>query len=298
MKKSEKLKLTNLDKVFWPKEKITKGDLIHYYEKISRWILPYLKDRPESLRRFPNGIGGESFFQKNLKDYPEWIETKRIQHKDKSVNYALIQNKKSLLYVANLGCIEIHPFFSRIQNLQKPDYLIFDLDPKGASFEKVVEVAQTIHRFLEEIEVLSFCKTSGATGLHIAVPLKAKYTYEQAKKFAELVAFFVHQRIPKISTLDRFVSKRKGKVYIDCYQNNFGQTLAAPYCVRARPQATVSTPLKWEEVKKGLDPKNYTIKNIFSRLKKTGDLYAPVLKKGMNIEKAIKKIEKIQKKIS
>jgi len=295
MKKIEKLKLTNLDKVFWPKEKITKGDLIRYYEKISKWILPYLKDRPESLRRFPNGIGGESFFQKNLKDYPEWIETKRIQHKDKIVNYALIQNKKSLLYAANLGCIEIHPFFSRIQSLQKPDYLIFDLDPKGASFEKVVEVAQAIHRFLEEIGVLSFCKTSGATGLHIAVPLKAKYTYEQAKKFAELVALVVHQRIPKISTLDRSVSKRKGKVYIDCYQNNFGQTLAAPYCVRARPYATVSTPLKWKEVKKGLDPKNYTIKNIFTRLKKTGDLYAPVLKKGINIEKAIKKIEKIQK---
>lgn len=294
--KKEKIKnsqLTNLDKIFWPKEKITKGDLIRYYAKIAKWILPYLKDRPQSLRRFPEGIKGESFFQKNITEHPDWIETVEIQHERKKINYLLIQDVESLLFVANLGCIEIHPFFSRIRTLQNPDFLIFDLDPKGASFEKVVRVAQTIHELLQEIEVPSYCKTSGATGLHIAVPLGAKYTYEQAKKFAKLIAYSVHERIPEISTLERSVSKRKGKVYIDCDQNNFGQTLAAAYCVRARPHAPVSTPLKWTEVKKGLDPQDFTIKNIHQRLKKMGDLYAPVLGKGINLETAIHNLEKI-----
>ena len=143
--------------------------------------------------------------------------------------------KRVFFFAANLGCIEIHPFFSRTTKLHSPDFLVFDLDPKGASFLKVVEVAQTIHQVLEEIEVSSYCKTSGATGLHIGIPLGAKYSFEQAKKFAELVAILVHRRIPKISTLERSLSKRQGKVYIDCYQNNFAQTLAAPYSVRARP---------------------------------------------------------------
>jgi DNA ligase D-like protein (predicted polymerase)/DNA ligase D-like protein (predicted 3'-phosphoesterase) len=283
--------LTHLDKILWPKEKITKGDLIQYYSKISSWILPYLKDRPESLRRFPNGIEATSFFQKNLENHPDWIETASIQHEKKEVHYLLIQNEESLLYAANLDCIELHPFFSRVQKLEKPDFLIFDLDPKGASFLKVIQVAQALHQVLEEFEVPSYCKTSGATGLHIAVPLGAKYTYEQAKQFAEIIALIVVQQMPKICTLERSIVKRKGKVYIDCQQNNLGQTLAAPYSVRARPHATVSTPLKWEEVKEGLDPTDYTIKSVFKRLKKWGDLYLPVLGKGIDLKTVLKNID-------
>lgn len=288
---SEKKFLTNLDKIYWPKEKITKGDLLSYYEKMAPWILPYLKDRPESLRRFPNGIKGETFFQKNLQDHPTWIKTVMIPSKDKEVNYLLIQNEESLLFAANLGCIELHPFFSRVKKIHSPDFLIFDLDPKGASFDKVIKVAQTIHEILEELDVASYCKTSGATGLHIAVPLGAKYTYEKAKEFAEQIARLVVQRLPTIATVERSLSKRKGKVYVDCQQNNLGQTLAAPYSVRARPGAPVSTPLQWKEVKKGLDPKKFTMHTIFSRLAKLGDLFAPVLKKGVNLKNIRKKFE-------
>lgn len=290
IKHPQKDLLSNLDKLYWPKEKITKRDLIRYYEAVSPWLLPHLKDRPESLKRFPDGIDGPSFFQKNLKDHPDWIATVLIKHENKEVNYLLIQNEESLIFAANLGCIEIHPFFSRIKTLDNPDFLVFDLDPKGASFNKVIEVAQAIRKVLEEIEVPSYCKTSGATGLHIAVPLGAKYSYDHAKKFAELIAMIVHRRTHKISTLERSLTKRQGKIYIDCYQNNSSQTLAAPYSVRARPGAPVSTPLRWKEVKKGLEPKDFTIKNTLRRVKKVGDLYAPVLGKGINLLTAIKNI--------
>ena len=286
---SDKKLLTNLDKIYWPKEKITKGELLSYYEKMAPWILPYLKDRPESLRRYPNGIEGETFFQKNLQDHPKWIKTVMIPSKDKEVNYLLIQNEESLLFASNLGCIELHPFFSRVKKIHNPDFVIFDLDPKGASFDKVIHVAQTIHEILEALDVPSYCKTSGATGLHIAVPLGSKYTYQEAKEFAEQVAELVVQRLPKIATVERSIAKRKGKVYVDCQQNNLGQTLAAPYSVRARPGAPVSTPLQWKEVKKGLDPKKFTIFTIFSRLKKFGDLFSPVLGKGVNLKNIWKK---------
>lgn len=288
--KPQHAELTHLDKLYWPKEKITKGDLIKYYDQIAPYILPYLKDRPESLRRYPNGITGQTFFQKNLVSHPDWITTAPLKHKEGKVNYLLIQNEESLLYAANLGCIELHPFFSRTTSLQKPDYLIIDLDPKGASFDKVIHVAQTIHAVLEEFQIPSYCKTSGATGLHIAIPLGAKYDYSKVKAFAEVIALLVHHRTPQISTLERSISKRKNKVYIDVHQNNFGQTIAAPYSVRARPGATVSTPLKWSEVKKGLDPADFTIKNILKRVKKIGDIYQPVLKKGVDLEKIIKRI--------
>ena len=286
--------LSNLDKIFWPKEKITKGDLLRYYEKVSPLILPHLKDRPVSLKRFPNGIEGLSFFQKDLKDHPEWVETKTIEHEKKKVHYLLINNEESLLYAVNLGSIELHPFLSRFSKLHSPDFVIFDLDPKGASFIQVIKVAQTLHQVLEEIEVPSFCKTSGATGLHITIPLGAKYSFDQSKRFAELIAAIVHRRLPKIVTLERALAKRRGKIYIDCYQNNYSQTVAAPYSVRARVGATVSTPLKWSEVKKGLDPKKYTIKNVPARIEKLGDLYAQVLGKGIDLRAALHNISKIK----
>jgi bifunctional non-homologous end joining protein LigD len=251
-----------------------------------------LKDRPVSLKRFPNGIDEDFFFQKNLEQHPDWVKTVAIENENKTVHYLLVQNEESLLFAANLGCIEFHPFFSRTGKLKKPDFLIFDLDPKGASFQHVIQIARAIHQLLEDIEVPSFCKTSGATGLHVAIPLGAKYTYEQAKKFAELIARIVHQKLPQITTLERSLSKRAGKVYIDIHQNNLGQTVVVPYSLRARPGAPVSTPLKWTEVKKGLDPKKFTIKNILSRLKKVGDLYAPVLEKGINLQAALRNLMK------
>jgi bifunctional non-homologous end joining protein LigD len=296
VKKEEQQKncpLTHLNKIFFPKDKITKGDLIHYYERIGETILMYLKDRPESLRRFPNGIAGGSFYQKNVASHPDWVQTIEIQHGEKIVHYLLIQDKETLLYAVNLGCIEFHPFFSRITSLHKPDFLVFDLDPKTASFETVIRVAQTIHETLDELGIPSFCKTSGATGLHIEVPLHAAFDYEVVKKFAQLLATMIHKKIPTITTLERSIAKRKGKVYIDYLQNNFAQTIAAPYCVRARPGAPVSTPLFWDEVHTGLNPLDYNIKTIFSRLEQHGDIFKPVLEKGIHIVKILKKLEQL-----
>ncbi len=266
--------LTNLDKLLWKKEKISKGDLIEYYAAISRTILPYLKARPLVMHRFPDGITGESFYQKEAGKVPSFVKT----HLVKKVNYILVDNAKTLLYVANLASIELHPFHSRVKNLEKPDYLIFDLDPESISFDAVVETAQVIHDQLEKIHMPNFCKTSGGDGLHIYVPLKGKYTYPQVKEFAMGVAALVHEELPEITSLERLPRKRQKKVYIDTLQNEHGQTVVAPYSVRGRPGATVSTPLEWKEVKPGLDPTQFTLRTTLKRLAKKGDLFKGMLK--------------------
>lgn len=293
-KKNSDLKLTNLDKIYFPDEGFTKGDIIEYYNKISRYILPYLKNRPESLNRHPNGINGKSFYQKDMRDtVPDWADTKLIysESNDKDINYFICNDKQSLLYLVNLGCIEINPWFSRVQSLENPDYAVIDLDPEEISFDKVVETALCVKEVLDEAGVKSYCKTSGATGLHIYIPLKAKYDYDVAKEFAHLIAKIVHSRIPGFTSLERSPSKRKKKVYLDYLQNRKGQTLAAPYSVRPKPGATVATPLEWNEVKTGLNPKDFTIKTIHERLKKKGDIFKPVLGAGINIQKILKKLE-------
>ncbi len=296
---SHKLKLTNLDKIYWPDEKYTKEDIIDYYRKVSDYILPYLKDRPQSLNRHPNGIYGKSFFQKDINQTPPgWVKTKKIYSgsNDKDINYMICNNEETLVYMANLGCIEINPWFSRITKLNNPDYFVIDLDPEDISFAKVIETAMVVKEVLEEAGIKSFPKTSGATGLHIYVPLNAKYEYDVAKNFAFLIGKIVNNRIPEFTSLERNPSKRKRRVYLDYLQNREGQTLAAPYSVRPKPGATVSTPLEWEEVKQGLSPADFTIINILQRLKQRGDIFKRVLGKGIDIEKSIKKLEELQKK--
>ena len=284
---------THTDKIFWPKEGYTKGDLLAYYDSVSKYILPYLKNRPESLLRYPNGIEEEGFFQKNVdKGIPDWVETIKVKHGDKEINYLLIQDKKSLLFAVNLGCIDFNPFNSTIKHLENPDYLILDLDPEAISFDAVVETARMLHELLDEMGISSYPKTSGATGMHLYIPLAAKYSYEQVKQFAELLAYKGHERLPTITSVERLPKKRQKRVYIDFLQNNFGQTLAAPYSVRPRPGAPVSTPLDWSEVKKGLDPLDFNIKNTLKRIEKKGDLFLPVLGKGINIEKILSKHSK------
>jgi bifunctional non-homologous end joining protein LigD len=293
--KGRKLKLTNLNKVFWPEEGYTKGDLIDYYRQVSKFILPYLIDRPESLNRHPNGIDKKNFFQKDMANLPpSWVKTRKIysESNDKEINYLICNDEATLVYMANLGCIEINPWFSRIKSLDNPDYLVIDLDPVEISFDKVIETAQEVKKVLDFAGAPSYCKTSGATGLHIYVPLNAKYNYDIAKNFAELLCRMVNSRIPEITSVERNPAKRKKKVYLDFLQNRSGQTLAAPYSVRPYPEATVATPLKWEEVKTGLKPENFNIKNIFNRLKVKGDLFKGVLGKGINIEKCIKNLER------
>lgn len=293
--KESEVAFTNLDKVFWPVEGYTKGDLIEYYRKMSPYILPYLTDRPESLRRYPNGIEQEGFFQKNVDhSLPNWIQTTPVLHDGKSIDYMVIQDLQSLLFAINLGCIDLNPFNSRIQSLDYPDYMVLDLDPVEVGFDQVVEVALATHEILEDLDVPNFCKTSGSRGLHIYVPMGAKYTYEQTKEFAHLIAQLVNNQLPEITSLERSPDKRTKKVYPDYLQNNFGQTLAAPYSIRPKKGAKVSTPLLWSEVKRGLDPNDFTIKTIFSRLKelKNKDLFLPVLGKGIDLRAVLKKVKR------
>lgn len=289
------LKLTNLDKIFWKKEKYRKFDVLRYYQEIAPLILPFLKDRPESLKRHPNGIDGSFFFQKDTKGkIPTWIPTfdDHSESNNKTVRYMICNDEATLLYMANLGCIEINPWHSRIQSPDHPDYIIIDLDPLDISFEKVIEAANVIHEILEDAGIPSYPKTSGSRGMHIFIPMGAEYDYEQGKNFAELIATLAHNEMKSFTSIERSPSKRKGKLYLDYLQNNPGQTIAAPYCIRPKPGAPVSTPLHWEEVRKGLKADSFTIKNIFNRLKETGEIFSPVLGKGIDIVKSLKRLSK------
>lgn len=286
----QRLTVSNLDKIFWPEERYTKGDLIDYYRKMAPFILPYLKDRPESLLRYPDGIGGISFYHKDLDIAPKWIDKTTIKSADnKKVHYLICQNEATLVYMINLGCIDLNPWSSRVGHLNKPDFMVMDLDPEETGFEKVVETALAVREVLEQDHIPSYPKTSGASGIHIYIPLRAKYTYDQVRDFALTIATKVNDRLPKITSLERHPSDRKGKVYLDCLQNSRGQTLAAPYTVRAKPGATVSTPLDWDEVNENLDPKEFTIENAFNRVEERGDIFRPVLGPGFDLSKVLKK---------
>jgi bifunctional non-homologous end joining protein LigD len=289
------LKLTNQNKIYFPYEGITKGDVVNYYNEVAEFILPYLKDRPESLNRYPNGIKGPSFFQKDMSEtkLPKWIKTQRIysESNEEYIYYLLCNDKATLIHLANLGCIEINPWNSRIQSKENPDWVVIDLDPEDIGFKEVVNAAKEVHNLLEEIKVPSYCKTSGATGLHIYIPLAAKYDYDIAKEFAHVVASIVNERLPQTTSILRLPKKRQGKVYLDFLQNRKGQTLAAPYSARPKAGATVSTPLDWDEVNAKLDPKNFTIRNTIKRLEKMGDIWKPVIGKGVDINKALARLK-------
>lgn len=292
-----KLDLTNLNKIFWPQEKITKGDLIEYYNTISTYILPYLKNRPQSLKRNPNGIIDRGFFQKDAgENIPDWINTQKIYSAStkEDVDYIVCNDKATLLYLSNLGCIEFNPWNSKVTNLDHPDYLILDIDPSEKNnFDQVVDVALAIKQITDRAGADVYCKTSGATGMHVYMPLNARYTYEQARSFAELLARRTHELLPLITTMERSLQKRgKDKIYIDYLQNSRGQTLASAYCLRPRPGAPVSAPLKWPEVKHGLRPEQFTVFNMARRIDKEGDLFRGVLGKGIDIKKSLGQLEK------
>lgn len=289
-----KVELSNLDKIFFPQAKITKGDLINYYREAADFILPYIKDRPHSLLRQPNGLNGQSFFQKNVDHTPpDFIKTIKIHSEStgEDVHYLVCKNLDHLLYMVQLGCVEINPWNSKVGHLDKPDWIVIDLDPENISFDKVVETAQAAKKICDELEISAYPKTSGKSGIHIYIPTKAKYTYEQCRRFAELLANLINERTDGLTSVERAPKKRQKKVYVDFLQNSETQTLAAPYSVRPTPRATVSTPLHWDEVKKGLDPKDFTIANIHTRLKRIGDLWKPVLGSGIDVSEAIKKLE-------
>ncbi len=262
---------TNLDKVFWPDEGYTKGDLIEYYRAISPWMLPYLEERPLVLTRYPDGIDGKSFYQKDAPEWaPDWIRTETIysEGSERDLDYFVAGDLESLLYIANMGTILMHVWSSRIGSIGQPDWCILDLDPKDAPFEDVITVAKTIRAITKEIDLPTFVKTSGSSGLHVLVPLGRQFTYDQSKTLAELLARVVVRELPEIATVTRHVTKRGGKVYVDHLQNGHGKLLAAPFTARPKPGAPVSMPLEWSEVKKGLSIDAYTIANAPARLKR------------------------------
>ena len=289
------LKFTHLSKIYWPDDGVTKRDMLNYYNQAAEYILPYLKDRPQTLNRFPNGINGISFYQKNIKDKsPEWIDsfpyiTSDGEHKE----FAVACNEDSLLWMASLGCIEMNPWFSRIQAPDNPDYCVIDLDPDKHHFDQVISAALEVKAVLDALDVPCYPKTSGSTGMHIYIPLEAKYSYDQSQMFGRLIANLVHNQIPEYTSVERQIKNREGKMYIDFLQNRPGATLAGPYSLRPKPGATVSMPLHWDEVKPGLTMRDFTIFNAIDRLKAEGDLFKVVLGKGIDLEKTIKKAQSI-----
>ncbi|MEJ8756942.1 DNA ligase D [Pontibacter sp. H259] len=289
----QEVSFSSQDKLYWPDEQITKGDLINYYQSIADVILPYLKDRPQSLFRNPEGIVKPGFFQKDITHAPDWVRTIKLRAEStgEDVEYLVCDNKATLAYMNNLGCIQLNPWNSRIANLEKPDYMVIDLDPGENTYDDVVEVALATKEVLDKAGAEAYCKTSGATGMHIFVPLGAKYTFDQSRDFAHLVAQMVHGRLPKLTSLDRSPKERRKQVYLDFLQNSIGQTIASAYTVRPKPGATVSTPLSWDEVKPGLTPEAFTIKNVPDRIKEKGDLFKGVLGKGIDLEKCLEKLK-------
>lgn len=293
----QELKLTNQNKIYFPEDDVSKGDVIDYYQSISKYILPHLKNRPQSMNRFPNGIKGLSFYQKDAaEDTPEWIKIEKVfsESSDKFINYIICNDKETMAYLNNLGCIELNVWTSRLPKADFPDYLVLDLDPSEKNtFEDVIETALAVKEVLDLAGIKSIPKTSGSSGIHIYIPMGAKYSYDQVKDFGHLLMQMVQQKLPEITTLERSLQKRdKNKIYLDYLQNRCGQTLASVYSLRPKEGATVSMPLEWEEVKTGLKPTDFNIHNALERLKEKGDLFKPVLGKGIDMLKAIKKLEK------
>ncbi|OQP61966.1 DNA ligase D [Niastella vici] len=288
------LKFTNLNKIYWPKEKITKRDMLNYYYQVAPVILPYLKDRPQSLNRFPNGIDGESFYQKNVQDkIPSWIDTFPYTSEGINKSFLVPTKEADVLYMASLGCIEMNPWSSRVQKPDNPDFCIIDLDPDTNSFDQVIKTAQVTREILQSAGIPCYCKTSGSTGIHIYIPLGAKYLYEDSREFGRLIATIVHEQIPHFTSIERATAERKGKIYIDFLQNRPQATLACAYSLRPKPGAPVSMPLHWEEVKKGLKIKDHNIRNAVARIREQGDIFKVVLGKGINMKHAIVELQKL-----
>ncbi|TDO24718.1 DNA ligase D [Pedobacter duraquae] len=289
------LKFTNLKKLYWPDDKISKRDMFNFYYQIADYILPYLKDRPMSLNRFPGGIHGHSFYQKDVTDKaPDWAKTFPYTTSDgEAKNYLVGDDEATLLWMASLGCIEMNPWFSRIQSPDNPDYCVIDLDPDKNTFDQVIEAANEVKKVLDELDVPAYCKTSGSTGMHIYIPLAGKYTYDQSQMFARILVDIVHKQIPEFTSLERMIANRKGKMYLDFLQNRPGATIAGPYSLRPKPGATVSMPLHWDEVKPGLKMTDFHIFNAVERVKSEGDLFKGVLGKGIDLEKTIAAAKRI-----
>ena len=293
--KGHALQFNHLSKIYWPEDGYTKRDMFNYYYQVAEYILPYLKDRPLSLNRFPGGIHGKSFYQKDVKGKaPEWAKTFPYTTSDGEDKEFLVGgDEATLLYMASLGCIEMNPWFSTIHHPDNPDYCVIDLDPDKNTFDQVIEAAQEVKKILDALEISGYVKTSGSTGIHIYIPLAAKYSYDQSQMFGKLIVSIVHEQLSEFTSMERQIKNRNGKMYLDFLQNRPGATIACPYSLRPKPGATVSMPLHWDEVKKGLTMKDFTIANSIARIKSEGDIFKGALQKGIDMKKALSKAQSI-----
>ena len=288
------LKFTNLDKLYFPEDGYTKRDLLNYYDAVSSLLLPHLKDRTLSLKRYPNGIHSQFFFQKNTPEgYPAWLRTETIGEAGRRIRYVLADDRAALLYLTNLGCIDQNPSMSRVGSMENPDFILIDLDPVECPFAKIVEAALLVKEKLDAIGLTGYPKTTGGDGLHIYIPLEPHYTFEQARSFAEVIARLLAAQRPDLFTTPRSVEKRqKNRVYFDYLQLGESKTISAPYVVRAYAGAPVATPLAWDEVRPGIEPGQFTLAKAMDRFSRVGDLFRGVLEKPQNLENAFGRLEK------
>jgi len=291
------LRLTNLDKVFWPDEGITKGDLLWYYREVAPVLVPHLKDRPFTMKRYPDGIAGGHFFQKDApKHMPDWIprksylSTSRESREKRMINYPLVNDELALLWMVNMGCIDMNAWYSRVDRPDRPDFVLFDLDPSDdVGFKETGQVALLVRETLEALGLNGYAKTSGSDGIHVLVPLDRRSTYADTRRFAEVIAGALARAHPGLVTTEWTKAKRRG-VLIDANQNGEGKTIASVYSVRPRPGAPVSTPLRWEEVTEDLDPLQFTMDVVLARVERHGDLFGPVLKERQSLTRALKTV--------
>ena len=275
------LRLTNLDKPFWPELGITKRDLLNYYASVASVLLPHLADRAMVMKRYPNGAHGEFFFMKRAPSpRPEWIETCRVPHGSGNIiDFPIVQDLASLLWVVNLGCIDLNPWYARCDDTDRPDYLHFDLDPvPGATFEQVIETALLVRRGLEGLGMTCYAKTTGSKGIHVYIPIRRGPVQKEVWTFAKSFAIALAAQAPKLVTAEYRVAKRpRSHVLVDYNQNAWGRTLASIYSVRPQPRATVSTPVTWEELERGVAIEDFRMDTVPARVRKLGDLWKPVL---------------------
>lgn len=288
----QEVQLSKLDKILWPETGYTKADLIDYYAAVFPYMGPHLHQRPLVFTRYPNGIAAKSFYQKNApENLPEWIQTFAWEgHEGNLKQYVLVQAAADLVWLANQACIEIHPWMSRINTVDYPDFMVFDLDPTEAnSFDQVITAAQLLKHLMDQLNLRVYAKTSGASGLHVYLPLRNRYTYAQIRKFGQFIGEMISKSLPDIVTIERSVQRRGERIYFDFLQNGLGKTVCAPYCVRPRPDATVSAPVKWEELP-AISPALFTIKTLPPRLQQLGDLFQAVLTDQQELEAAVKQL--------
>jgi len=289
---------SNEDKVFFPDEKITKGDLIDYYQKIADRMVPYLKERPLVMKRYPDGIKGESFYQKEIGDYfPDWIERVKVKKKGGTVTHVQCDNAATLVYLANQACIELHPWLSRSDKLHYPDQLIIDLDPSGDDFSQAVFGARVLKELFDELDLKAFLKTTGSRGLHVLVPLDRRANFDKVREFAQDTAKLLAQRHSDKLTIEARKAKRRGRLLIDTARNAYAQTAVAPYAVRAKPGAPVATPLDWDELANGkLNSQSYNVRNIFRRLGRKTDPWKDLPRLGRSLKEARRRLDAILEK--